>query len=196
MEPTMYFVYELVDPRTDITAYIGITGDPNRRFKEHLGGYGTNDENKDWIKKLQVEGNKPRMKVLEMVENKKVAFKRERHWIKYYTSVGIPLTNIVHSKLKVKKQKSVFPISGTEDRDKREMKSQTQAPEGYYTAAQASKMLNISGTQLRYYVKNGTLRYILPEGKHMGYYFRKDVDELANAWESFQSKYTLYQINR
>ena len=34
----MYFVYELVDPRNNVTGYISITNNPNQRYYDHIEG--------------------------------------------------------------------------------------------------------------------------------------------------------------
>lgn len=188
----MYFVYALVDPRTDAVAYVGITNNPNARLKDHIGGDGPNDEKKAWIQKLQEEGHEPRMEILEIVDTKKKASECEKYWIQYYISLGISVTNIVY-----RKQKAIF---------------QSQAPEGYYTAAEAAEKLNIGSLSLPQgkmfrdilperrrvkktldmtygvlinHVRAGRIRSIIPPGKSQAVYLREDVDRLSQPEKNY-----------
>lgn len=100
-----YFVYELVDPRTDAVAYIGITDNPNRRFQAHLSDTETNDKKRIWVEQLQSEGLEPRMRILEIVETREEALEREKHWIRHYIRLGKQLTNIFHHEMKARSRK-------------------------------------------------------------------------------------------
>lgn len=90
----LHFVYELVDPRTDVVVYVGITNNPNQRFRVHLSDTGTNKNKGEWIEQLQGEHLEPRMRILEIVETKEEALEREKHWIQWYLQQGVALTNI------------------------------------------------------------------------------------------------------
>jgi predicted site-specific integrase-resolvase len=59
-------------------------------------------------------------------------------------------------------------------------------PEGYYTLAEARKILNVSNAMIRNYVQKGKISYFLPEGREQGFYLRKHVDELVNELNAFQ----------
>ena len=181
----MYFIYELVDPRTNVVAYVGITNNPNARLQEHISCTGPNDGKKTWVRELQEEGYEPRMKILEVVDTKKEALAREKYWMQYHTSSGISITNIAYSK-----PKTTF---------------QSQAPEGYYTTAEAAEKLNISGLSLPQgkmfrdmppkrrvkktldmaysalinHVRAGRIRSIVPPGKRQAVYLKEDVDRLS-----------------
>jgi predicted GIY-YIG superfamily endonuclease len=90
----LHFVYELVDPRTNDVAYVGITDNPNRRFQAHLSDTETNDEKRMWIEQLRSENLEPRMRILETVETREEAFQREKYWIRHYIEQGKFLINI------------------------------------------------------------------------------------------------------
>jgi predicted GIY-YIG superfamily endonuclease len=65
----MYFVYELVDPRNNVTGYIGIMNNPNQRYQAHIEGREEKGKKCEWIRRLQEEGIQPKMKTLEIVDN-------------------------------------------------------------------------------------------------------------------------------
>jgi predicted GIY-YIG superfamily endonuclease len=93
----LYFIYELVDPKTDTVAYVGLTNNPNARFQDHMTNFGTNMKKSDWVRQLRSEHLKPRMRILEIVDTKEAAVERERYWIRHYLSLGISLVNIEHA---------------------------------------------------------------------------------------------------
>jgi hypothetical protein len=53
-------------------------------------------------------------------------------------------------------------------------------PEGYYTATETKKILNVSDAMVRIHVQKGRIKYFLPPGRKHGFYRKKDVDKLAN----------------
>jgi ribosomal protein S18 acetylase RimI-like enzyme len=61
----------------------------------------------------------------------------------------------------------------------------------YYTAAEVKEKLDITQGELYNYVRNGTLKPVVPPGKRQGVYHRTEVDELARekfAFMAMQSK--------
>lgn len=90
----MFFVYELVDPRTNSIGYVGITDDPNERYSQHILVKGTNGRKDAWIDQLLQEGVRPQMKIVEIVEDEQEARKREGELIRRYLEQNIPITNI------------------------------------------------------------------------------------------------------
>ncbi len=89
----MHYIYELVDPRTGIPNYIGITGDPSYRIQQHLGGYDGNPTKKAWIRSLKDEGIEVQMNIIETVDDEKEAKQRERYWMQEYLNRGVILYN-------------------------------------------------------------------------------------------------------
>ena len=70
-----YFVYELIDPRTDTPRYVGITATPNHRWRSHIDDSDTqNREKRAWIRELMEEGLVPDMQIIERVRT------RGGHW--------------------------------------------------------------------------------------------------------------------
>jgi predicted GIY-YIG superfamily endonuclease len=90
----LHFVYKLIDPRTGVVAYVGITDNPNRRFQAHLNDTKTNDGKRAWIEQLQSEHLEPRMEIIEIVETREEALEREKYWIQWYLQQGVTLVNI------------------------------------------------------------------------------------------------------
>ena len=88
-----YFVYALVDPRTDVVFYIGITNSINERLKQHINYKDSNTEKRAWIQRLKEKNLVPSMKVLDMVKNRMAAVECEEYWIYYYLGQGVQLTN-------------------------------------------------------------------------------------------------------
>jgi predicted GIY-YIG superfamily endonuclease len=93
----MYYVYELIDPRTNEIRYIGITARPEIRFTQHLNGINEpNGYKVEWIQELKEQGLLPEMRITETVDNKEEARELERYWIEYYLSRDVQLTNAEH----------------------------------------------------------------------------------------------------
>jgi len=95
----LQFIYELYDPRTDIVGYVGITTDPNDRYKQHLGMIDGNRYKNSWISSILADSIKPGMRIREVIENDdERAFLAEKYWINFYLEQGIKLTNIQYVK--------------------------------------------------------------------------------------------------
>jgi len=91
-----HFVYELVNPLTDIPFYVGITENAYKRFKSHMYNRDRCNPAKNAIvQSLKSDNLVPIMKIRETVDGLEHAQKREKYWINYYLVQGIPLTNIV-----------------------------------------------------------------------------------------------------
>lgn len=90
----MYYIYELVDPRNNVTRYIGITNNPEIRLNRHLGRYDGNEQKNNWIEEISNANLSIQMNVIETVETLEEARTQERHWIKVYSGRGILLYNI------------------------------------------------------------------------------------------------------
>lgn len=57
----------------------------------------------------------------------------------------------------------------------------------YYTAAQVKEKLDITQGTLYNYVRNGTLKPVVPPGKRQGVYPRSEVDQLAHELRAFMA---------
>ena len=88
-------VYTLSDPETNQVRYVGKTVNVANRFKHHINDRPKNRTG-NWIKNLRGRGLKPRMEVLEVVENSDDLDWQdaERFWISYLRFLGCNLTNL------------------------------------------------------------------------------------------------------
>ena len=105
----LQFIYRLVDPRTGVIAYIGITDNPNRRFQAHLDATKANNRKRASIEQLQSEHLEPRMEIIETVETREKALEREKYWIQWCLQQGIILVNVT-SHVASKKQDNNITI--------------------------------------------------------------------------------------
>jgi hypothetical protein len=58
-------------------------------------------------------------------------------------------------------------------------------PKGYISLREAEKLLNLSSAMIRRYVEKGRIHYLLPPGRHHGFYRRSDVERLATELSAF-----------
>jgi hypothetical protein len=119
----MYYVYELVDPRTNIAGYIGITKSPEKRLISHLARFDRNDRKNEWIGEILLAELKIQMNVIETVDTLEIARERERYWIKNYIDRKIALYNVqgmptiaadrlVKSQKRTEQPKPLSPVRG------------------------------------------------------------------------------------
>ena len=94
----LYFVYELIDPRTSEVRYIGITVHPTTRLHQHIQDHKTAGFKRTWLQELRNAAVKPVMRILEKVTTREAAKERERHWIRKYIAQGYNLVNVQHGK--------------------------------------------------------------------------------------------------
>jgi hypothetical protein len=90
-----HFVYVLIDPRDNSVRYVGITCDPHLRFQKHgqasSGGY--RGSKRARIEELQSQQLAPEFKVVETVNDRETAKRREPIWMWYYLKQGAKLVN-------------------------------------------------------------------------------------------------------
>jgi hypothetical protein len=55
-----------------------------------------------------------------------------------------------------------------------------QPPEGYITATEAKRILNVSDSMVRVHAQKGRIKYLVPRGRKQGFYLKKDVEKLAH----------------
>jgi predicted XRE-type DNA-binding protein len=88
----MIYIYALVDPFTDQIRYIGKSVRPQERLTNHC-----NDTSKtwrtNWIQSVLAKGNKPKLLILETLENNAEWQSVEKEWIAKGRSLGWSLTN-------------------------------------------------------------------------------------------------------
>jgi hypothetical protein len=87
-------VYALLDPRTFVARYIGITGNTVLRLKQHLHS-AVNEYKKAWVEELKQAGLVPVMQVLQIVPPGVAPGVIERVWIEFYVhKLGVDLINL------------------------------------------------------------------------------------------------------
>lgn len=92
-EPSITYIYALVDPRNKNIRYIGKANNPNQRLIQHLRS--PLDCLKEWLNELKQENLKPILSKLESTTHDNIA-EAEIKWIKTYESEH--LLNITHNK--------------------------------------------------------------------------------------------------
>jgi hypothetical protein len=84
-------IYGLIDPRNDQIRYIGASINPVKRIAI---GAQHNAAKIDWLKVLAILGLKPRIDIIEIVDETSDWVERERYWIAYYREQGEDLLNL------------------------------------------------------------------------------------------------------
>lgn len=182
----MYFVYELVDPRTDIAGYVGITDNPNRRYYQHLECKDNNRKKREWIQRLREEQTQPKMKILEIVDDWKQAHKQERYWIKYYTSKGVELKNTY---LLCNKEEEVSGVTKDRLNSNHLKRDELSSSSEYYTRKQARAFLDINVSSFNLLLSNRVISsFFLDEQSQVDYYLKSDIDELAAKIETLRKR--------
>lgn len=90
---TEYVVYALLDPRTNVVRYIGLTSMPRERKRAHQNGEGAAYCG-CWERSLIEKGLRPEFKILESGLTLQEAGDREAHWITYGHQQDWQLTNL------------------------------------------------------------------------------------------------------
>ncbi len=94
MEPT-YLIYGLIDPRTLLIRYIGMSSRGMRRPREHRSRTAPDTYCRRWVKTLQKHGLDYEITVLEVLTESDGLAQAERWWIAFGKTCGWPLTNIM-----------------------------------------------------------------------------------------------------
>jgi hypothetical protein len=88
------YIYKLIDPRDGLPRYVGQTGNPSRRFRQHVKNTQAAPEKYAWINELKSIGMTPAMIVIQEVK-RCCADCVEAYWIYRFTQRGYPLVNHV-----------------------------------------------------------------------------------------------------
>lgn len=78
-----YYLYALFDPNLKIPKYIGISNNPERRFKEHIEDVSDTKKTR-WIKSLKEGGQLPILKVVRETENVNIVIAWEKKAIEKF----------------------------------------------------------------------------------------------------------------
>jgi oligopeptide/dipeptide ABC transporter ATP-binding protein len=91
-----HYIYELIDPETNVTRYIGQSINPKKRYNKHVA----ESENKNfkyhkqcWINGLLKKNLKPILNIIDCETSENIDL-LEKMYISLYLSWGIDLTNI------------------------------------------------------------------------------------------------------
>ena len=85
------YIYTLEHPTTGEVRYVGQTVNPTLRYKQHLRGEPFR-KRKAWMDSLAALGLKPKMEILEEVEEENI-LDAEWFWIEYLQFLGCRLLN-------------------------------------------------------------------------------------------------------
>lgn len=89
-----WYIYVLIDPRTDAVRYVGVTVAPQHRLTGHIRDASYQSTRKaNWIKQLLRCELRPEMRILEEVIGHDLSREAERRWIAHYRAEGAILTN-------------------------------------------------------------------------------------------------------
>lgn len=86
-------IYALIDPRDRRLRYIGMTGRPTQRLKEHVAGDEANQRKQEWMIDLVKAGLRPIMRILEVLPTYEQALEREDCWIQACIQAGLDILN-------------------------------------------------------------------------------------------------------
>ncbi len=87
------FIYELIEPITDETRYIGKTNNPSYRFKTHIREVSKKNTHKNnWIKSLLKQNLEPVLNIIDEVKESESSY-WERFYISLYKVWNCRLTN-------------------------------------------------------------------------------------------------------
>jgi hypothetical protein len=87
-----WYIYALMDPRTQEIRYVGMTANLPKRLAQHLQKVQENPYKTNWINQLRREGLKPVMTILDQGTGDWQA--TEQRWITELRTKGCPLTNL------------------------------------------------------------------------------------------------------
>ncbi len=162
-----YYVYELIDPRTNVTAYIGITYNADLRLQQHIHD-NTNTKKSLWIQDLRYANLAPCMRIIEELDTKEAVLERERYWIQHYISLGIPLANTL----------LIVPRPHREHIDKTQVFPLPKR--NFYTSKEAQELLGVNTHAFYNMVRSGKITKLLIPGRELGVYPKAQVDKLAH----------------
>lgn len=87
------YIYTLEDPRTQEVRYVGKTKNPKGRFHNHCNKlHNERSHKRNWINSLKVLGLRPKMRIIEEVEQNEWHF-WEKYWIEQFKQWGFNLVN-------------------------------------------------------------------------------------------------------
>jgi predicted GIY-YIG superfamily endonuclease len=88
-------IYGLLDPRTGLIRYVGVTSNPEKRMNEHLkdrNKKGSGIKKNTWINEL-MDLNIPPLFVFLDAVHQNIAMERELYWIKHFSCFSVLLNS-------------------------------------------------------------------------------------------------------
>lgn len=91
----VYYVYTLLDPRSDEVFYIGMTSKPKCRLSDHWTQSNGLSKKDDYISEMREADIKPHLNIIDTITSSERYIARvvEQVWIKIYLDRGYNLTN-------------------------------------------------------------------------------------------------------
>lgn len=86
-------IYALIDPRSGVARYVGLTRNLNARMSSHRRAKSVNRHLNHWIESLRIAGNEFGVRVLEIVPED-ISGDVEKRWIKRFRDDGLSLVNL------------------------------------------------------------------------------------------------------
>lgn len=93
MSASDFLIYGLIDPRTLLIRYVGLSSSGMKRPKNHRKQSCPDTYCRRWVRALQREGLDFEIVVLEIVREETELAEAERWWIAFGRACGWPLTN-------------------------------------------------------------------------------------------------------
>ena len=137
----MFYIYELIDPRTNETRYIGQTINVYDRLHSHFSEAKKRNSYKNiWLRKLLREGVIPILNVIDEIESD--VYFWEKFYIDLYMSWNIRLTNIAISVLG-----GGDTFTNDPNKEKRRQR-QSEISKAYYANPEARKKTKIKSIEI------------------------------------------------
>lgn len=90
----IWYIYALIDPRTNDVRYVGTTVRPNDRLRCHIKDCERETTHKaHWICQLLALDLRPIMQILDQGAGHQFSVEAEQRWIAHYRTAGARLTN-------------------------------------------------------------------------------------------------------
>lgn len=86
-------IYALIDPTDHLVYYVGQTRKPRGRLVQHLTMRHYKGTKAVWLRRLEQQGQRPHMQILELVKGAEAALAKEQEWICLFVEKGMPLLN-------------------------------------------------------------------------------------------------------
>jgi excisionase family DNA binding protein len=140
----VYEIYALVDPRDMLVRYVGMSVNAQIRFKSHCNMTEHNEAKNMWIRDLQELSLIPSLEILETGLSREEVRRVEHHYIQYYLTIGMPLTNVGGIQRQIH-----WGISGKKRREKKPLSNIPWSLGRFFTPEQAAKMIQCTEDTVR-----------------------------------------------